>query len=100
MIRRVTGESMQPTLLPGDILLVDTRAYAASPPQLGDIVLAHHPYQKDLTIIKRVVDITSEGRLVLHSDNPSVGSDSRSFGTLSPQRLIGRVTCRVKGAKG
>ena len=94
VLRRVTGESMQPTLLPGDLVLVDTQAYVASMPQPGDIVLAHHPYQKDLSIIKRVAEITPESRLILHSDNPRVGSDSRQFGTISPQRLIGRVTCR------
>ena len=93
-IKRVTGESMQPTLLPGDVVLVDTRAYVVSLPQVGDIVLARHPYQKELLIIKRVADITPESRLVLHSDNPHIGSDSRQFGTIIQQRLIGRVTCR------
>jgi len=94
VMRQVTGESMQPTLLPGDRVLVDPYAYTATMPQVGDVVLVWHPYKKDLSIIKRVADITPEGRLVLQSDNPRVGSDSRSFGTLSPQRLIGRVTCR------
>ena len=94
VIRRVTGESMQPTLLSGDIVLVDTRAYLVSMPSVGDIVLARHPYQRDVSIIKRVADITPERRLVLHSDNPHVGSDSRQFGTISQQRLVGRVTCR------
>ena len=99
-IRRVTGESMEPTLLPGDVVLVDTRAYVASIPQVGDIVLARHPYQNGLSIIKRVADITPDNRLVLHSDNPQVGSDSRQFGTISQQRLIGRVTCRSTLTKG
>ena len=85
---------MRPTLLPGDIVLVDTKAYAVSLPQVGDIVLAWHPYQENLSIIKRVAEMTPEGRLVLHSDNPRVGSDSRQFGTINSQRVIGRVTCR------
>ena len=91
---------MQPTLLPGDMVLVDTRAYIVSMPQVGDIVLARHPYQKDVSIIKRVADIIPEGRLVLHSDNPHVGSDSRQFGTIHQQRLIGRVTCRSTVIQG
>lgn len=91
---QVTGESMLPTLALGDIVLVDTRAYITSSPTVGDIVLAHHPFQRNLSIIKRIAEITPEGRIVLHSDNPKVGTDSRSFGSLSPQRIIGRVTCR------
>jgi nickel-type superoxide dismutase maturation protease len=91
---RVTGDSMLPTVMPNDIVLVDTHAYTASIPKVGEIVLVHHPYQKDLKIIKRVAEITPEGRLVLHSDNRQAGSDSRQFGTISTQRLIGRVTCR------
>jgi len=93
MRMQVTGESMLPTVEPGDIVLIDTKAYLKSTPQISDIVLARHPY-KDLSIIKRITDITPEGRLILRSDNPQVGSDSRQFGTISPQRLIGKVTCR------
>ena len=85
---------MLPTIIPGDIVLVDTNAYVASPPEVGEIVLVHHPYRQGLLIIKRVADITPKGRLVLHSDNHHVGSDSRQFGTISMQQLIGRVTCR------
>lgn len=88
---QVTGESMLPTVKPGDIVLIDTKAYLQAIPQIGDIVLARHPY-KDLSIIKRITDITLEERLVLSSDNPQAGSDSRQFGTISKQRLIGKVT--------
>ena len=91
---QVSGESMLPTLLPGDIVLVDTRAYRKTTPAIGEIVVAHHPYQKNLTIIKRIADITPEGRIVLHSDNPKGGTDSRSFGAINSERIIGRVTSR------
>lgn len=83
---------MQPTLNNGDIVLVNKNAYTDTLPQIGDIVIARHPYQKDLTIIKRVAEITAEERLILHSDNPKAGSDSRQFGTISPSRILGKVT--------
>lgn len=89
---RVTGDSMQPTLNNGDIVLVNKKAYTDTFPQIGDIVIARHPYQKDLTIIKRIAEITVEERLILHSDNPKAGSDSRQFGTISPSRILGQVT--------
>ncbi len=88
---QVTGDSMLPTVKSGDIVLIDTKAYLRSIPKIGDIVLARHPY-KDLSIIKRITDITPENRLTLSSDNRQVGSDSRQFGTISKQRIIGKVT--------
>jgi len=93
---RVTGDSMRPTLSSGDMVLVNPSAYNDKTPRVGDIVLARHPYQRDLTIIKRVAEVTAEGRIVLHSDNPNGGTDSRSFGTLALERIIGKVTSRVK----
>jgi nickel-type superoxide dismutase maturation protease len=90
---QVTGESMLPTLMPNDIVLIDTNAYNTATPHIGEVVLVKHPY-KDLLIIKRVADITPEGRLELRSDNPQVGSDSRQFGTIGMQQIIGHVTCR------
>lgn len=93
---RVTGDSMRPTLSSGDMVLVNPSAYNNATPQVGDMVLARHPYQRDLTIIKRVAEVTAEGRFVLHSDNPKGGTDSRAFGTLAPERIIGKVTSRVK----
>ena len=89
---KVSGDSMLPTLRSGDIVLIDKKAYSTAMPKVGEIVLAHHPYM-DLSIIKRIKDITIEGRIVLSSDNPQVGSDSRQFGTITNQRVIGRVTC-------
>jgi len=83
---------MNPTLSSGDIVLVNLSAYQNTTPSVGDIVLAHHPYQRDLQIIKRVADITDDERIVLHSDNRKAGTDSRAFGTLSMNRIIGKVT--------
>jgi len=53
----VSGESMLPTLRPGQLLLVDRSAYRHVSPQLGDIVLAH--YGSDL-IVKRIVGLPGE----------------------------------------
>jgi len=53
----VVGESMQPTLKPGQLLLVDKRAYQHAQPRRGDIVLAR--YAGEL-IIKRIVALPGE----------------------------------------
>ncbi|NJN83665.1 MAG: nickel-type superoxide dismutase maturation protease [Caldilineaceae bacterium] len=96
---RVTGASMLPTLRAGDEVFVDPRAYRHRLPQPGEIVVAWHPYQSDLKLIKRVATITADGDCFLASDNPAEGSDSRAFGAVPSQRLIGKVTSR-RGASG
>jgi signal peptidase I len=53
----VVGQSMLPTLHPGDVLIVDRRAYDQSDPGRGDIVVAR--YGKDW-VVKRVVGLPGE----------------------------------------
>jgi len=53
----VSGESMLPTLRPGDLLLVDRWAYRDSEPRRGDVVVAR--YGGGL-IVKRVVGLPGE----------------------------------------
>ena len=53
----VSGDSMQPELRTGDLLLIDKRAYRTRDPQRGDVVLAQ--CGQDL-IVKRVVGLPGE----------------------------------------
>lgn len=89
---RVTGRSMLPLLQPGDLLFVDPHAYRKSLPQVNEIVVAFHPYQSELKIIKRVSAVLPNERYFLSSDNALEGSDSRTFGSLSLGNIVGKVT--------
>ena len=60
-------------------------------PGAGSLVVAVHPY-KDIEICKRVAIVQSDGRLELSSDNQQVGQDSRHFGPVSPNAIVGVVT--------
>ena len=81
---------MFPLLVAGDEVLVDSRAYRQQQPQIGDIVIAQHPAQADLQIVKRVADVIGDGRYHLQGDNANESSDS-----LVPANLIlGRVTSK------
>lgn len=91
---RVTGESMLPALKPGDEVLVDPGAYHHRPPRPGDVVVARHPYQTDLRLIKRVVTVLPNGDCDLRSDNPDAGTDSRTLGAIPAGKIMGRVTGR------
>ncbi len=80
---------MVPTLVDGDHVLIDPGAA----PTVGDLVVASHPDdRRPLVLIKRVAAIGDDGSLDLRSDDPAVGTDSRTFGPVRADRLIGVVT--------
>ena len=81
---------MAPLLLPGDELLVAPKQSL----RVGDLACFRHPFQSDLELIKRVMDIGPEGA-TLHGLNPAESSDSRSFGAVPTTLYRGRVTCRL-----
>lgn len=85
---------MAPLLEPGDEVLVDPRAFRRTPPRPGDIVVARHPYRTDLLLIKRVAQVLENGNCTLEGDNQSESTDSRAFGSLPAERIMGRVTSR------
>lgn len=90
--------SMQPTLKPNDLVLVDVAAYRFAPPNENDIIVARHPHAPKLTIIKRVQFLDDAGRCYLISDNAAdpESQDSRAFGFVPPENLIGRATSYIR----
>lgn len=53
----VKGDSMQPNLQPGDLLLVDKLVYRAAEPRRGDLVVARAGRDR---LVKRVVGLPGE----------------------------------------
>lgn len=51
---------MEPTLLPGERVLVNRLAYRKRPPARGDVVLAHDPREPKRLLIKRVAAIPGD----------------------------------------
>jgi nickel-type superoxide dismutase maturation protease len=90
-IAEVTGPSMYPTLKHGDQLLVHYRA----PVKAGDVAVLKHPLQQDLLIVKRLVELREGGWWVL-GDNPGAEGDSRVFGPVPRELLLGRVMGRYR----
>jgi nickel-type superoxide dismutase maturation protease len=89
----VEGVSMMPALAPRDFVVVDRTAYAASLPRPGEIVLAADPTEPSRTLVKRVLTATPAG-IELRGDNSEHSTDSRSFGLVPPESLLGRVRWR------
>lgn len=94
-LAEVYNPSMEPTLLPGDQLVV---RYGA-PVRTGDIVVLRHPFQHDLLIVKRAVERCHGGWWV-RGDNPLVVNDSREFGAVPDELVIARAWLRVRPPRG
>ncbi|GAA2820339.1 nickel-type superoxide dismutase maturation protease [Kitasatospora paracochleata] len=87
----VRGPSMRRFLLDGDRVLV---RYGA-PIRPGAVVLFRHPLQQDLLVIKRAVGRRPGGWWML-SDNPLVTTDSREYGPVPAELVLGRVLLRLR----
>ncbi len=89
----VTGASMEPALVDGDWLIVDTAAYRRRAPRPGEIVMAKDPRLPERTLVKRVERQMPAGWWLL-GDNADASSDSRIFGAVPDELLLGRLVCR------
>ncbi|HTC70708.1 MAG TPA: nickel-type superoxide dismutase maturation protease [Acidothermaceae bacterium] len=86
----VTGDSMLPQLRAGDCLLVSTRSRVRA----GDVVVARRPQVPGLLLVKRAVR-RADGGWWLLSDNAAEGrDDSRAFGVLPDDAVVGKVLFR------
>jgi len=84
----VEGDSMRPTLEPGDrLLLVPCRR-----PSVGDLVAVPDPRSGRL-LVKRVRAVDGLSVEVV-GDNPAASTDSRAFGPVPRRVLRGRVVRR------
>lgn len=85
---------MFPLLNAGDEVLLDARAYRKEGPQVGDVVVLRHPEKAGLKMVKRVTAVRADGWCFVMGDNVAASHDSRVFGYVSPEQIIGRVVCR------
>ena len=90
---RVVGVSMWPLLEPGAEVLINPFAYGQQRPRSGDLIVAYHPGRSGLRLIKWVVYVESEG-CFLQGLNDGASTDSREFGLVPWDRIVGKVICR------
>ena len=74
---RVQGQSMLPTLEPGDLVLTARRRA-----RVGDLVVLPDPREPARVLVKRVGALQG-AQIRVASDNPA-GADSRTFGRFRP----------------
>jgi nickel-type superoxide dismutase maturation protease len=95
----VEGESMAPTLKPGDYL-VAVRSRTVRP---GSLVVVEHPHRRGYEMVKRVGAVPGERvddrdmgptEYWINGDNPDCSTDSRTFGPILADAIRGRVLLR------
>lgn len=109
----VQGPSMEPTLKTGRRLLVSSAYWLIGPVKKGDIVVARVTEKDDDIVIKRVLGVAGdtidsnnvpdshglaqgdyvvpEGTYYIVGDNRLQSEDSRAFGPVKSQEIIGKV---------
>lgn len=84
-LRRVVGNSMAPTLRADQIIIVSGRLQRM---RAGMVVVAHRA-ERDL--VKRIKTVDPTKGVYVMGDNLAASTDSRTFGWLDPDEIIGRV---------
>ncbi len=93
---RVEDDSMRPELQPGDYVLVNRWAYKFRSPAKGDLVVVRDPETPDRFLVKRIFDVSAAGRVRVAGDNASRSRDSRTFGPIELDEIVGKVWIRLR----
>jgi nickel-type superoxide dismutase maturation protease len=83
LIRRVVGQSMSPSLKPGQLII----GLYLGKPKVGELIIFRH---KGLEKIKRIDKIEHESFFVI-GDNPQQSTDSRQFGPINSSQVLARI---------
>jgi hypothetical protein len=92
----VVDHSMEPALLPGDWLLAWRGVWTRRPPRVrpGQIVIAHHPAEPCMLIVKRAARQVADGWWLVADNQGAGGADSQSFGPVPFGLIHARVLMR------
>ncbi|MDR2101440.1 MAG: signal peptidase I [Treponema sp.] len=95
------GQSMKPAIMPGTVLLVNKLRYGFrlpwtgayflwwSRPKQGDVLVFYTPMGE--IAVKRCAEITEKNEFIALGDNSPQSYDSRSYGPVPMDRIIGKV---------
>ena len=95
------GNSMEPSIPNGTVLIVNRMQYGFRlPGQSGYLIRWSDPRQGDIVVfytpsgsmaVKRSYSVIGEGKFMAQGDNSLQSFDSRSYGPISTDSIIGRV---------
>ena len=95
------GQSMEPAILNGNILVINRLNYGFklpmqekylirwAQPKVGEVVVFYTPAGE--LAVKRCTELTGNGNFYAHGDNSNASYDSRSYGQVPVDNIIGKV---------
>ena len=92
---RVEDVSMAPTLKAGDYVIVSKLSYVFRKPSRGDIIVFKHPSNNESFLIKRITE-ARDSEYFVQGDNKEFSTDSRHFGAINKNFIIGKVWFHAK----
>lgn len=84
---------MAPTFNNCDSVLISKLTYLFHKPRVGDIVMVRSPKDGRM-LIKRITNIVKD-MFFVRGDNTHASTDSRVFGLLSQDAIIGKVIGKI-----
>lgn len=104
-VYKIVGSSMQPQVVPGDLVIVDKTAYAKMPPAVGDIIIHVFPDDRSKVFIRRIEALPGDrvtledgsqitvphGSIYVMGDNREKSMDSRDFGSVPLSDVLGKA---------
>ncbi len=89
----VEGDSMTPSVTADERVLVSRLAYWFSQPKRGDVVVLRDPREPERLLIKRIAE-AHENSFEVTGDNVDGSTDSRAFGPVPADLILGKVVFR------
>jgi nickel-type superoxide dismutase maturation protease len=89
----VEGDSMLPEVSAGERVLVNKLAYRLGKPSAGDLVVLHDPRDPRRLLLKRIA-VADGDRYEVAGANAEASTDSRTFGPVGLDSLVGKVVWR------
>lgn len=93
-IIKVAGESLSPSFLPGDYVLIGKYSYLFGAISTGDIIVFTHPSLG--LMIKEVDRINSELQQIHVKGSHPLSLASRQIGPISVANILGKVIWHIK----
>lgn len=90
---KVSDLSMSPTLKDGDYVLTSQIPYKIRGPNVNDIVVIKIDNKY---LIKRIARILNNGSYFVLGDNQKASKDSRHFGPIKREQIVGKVILTIK----
>jgi nickel-type superoxide dismutase maturation protease len=84
---------MEPTLREGDQVIASPLPYLLGRPSVGDLVVLRHPFENRF-LVKRISRVDGP-QISLMGDNKQLSTDSRDFGSVSADHIVGKVLFRL-----